>query len=73
MVKHADDAESNLIDLRLELTKLSDFDLHGTDVYRDTNIYQTFSVFFTFNVLLQSVEKIPSVQSFVATSNRPNI
>lgn len=30
-------------------------------------------LFFIFNVLRQSAEKMPSVQSFVATSNLPNI
>lgn len=29
--------------------------------------------FFNFSVFLQSAEKIPSVQSLVATSNLPNI
>lgn len=29
--------------------------------------------FFALSVFLQSVEKMPSVQSFVATSSRPNI
>ena len=31
------------------------------------------SPFFARRVFLHKVEKIPSVQSFVATSNRPNI
>lgn len=35
--------------------------------------YQVNSVFLTFKHLLHNVEKIPSVQSFVATSSRPNI
>lgn len=34
---------------------------------------QLFWPFFALSVFLQSVEKMPSVQSFVATSSRPNI
>ncbi|RNA11518.1 hypothetical protein BpHYR1_000035 [Brachionus plicatilis] len=33
----------------------------------------TCSPFFVFNVLRHKVENMPSVQSLVATSNRPNI